>query len=162
MGSGVWGVPRFQLSRVHMRDGINIGDMLVILAAAVLHPSPARAIMVLFFPLEMGVGDFQVMRSVHVCALTGWNNSYMFVSWLMSASGRPSEGHNSSNVSPLTDFPASCLIVLWVKSCILLDLTLLNTFSIPISDVHQDTLATHCVDRCVQLVAMKSMVPSAF
>lgn len=27
-----------------MRDGLNIGDMLVILAAAVLHPSPARAI----------------------------------------------------------------------------------------------------------------------
>lgn len=107
-----------------MRDGLNIRDMLVILAAAVLHPSPARAIVYgPFFSLEMGVGDFQVMRSVHVCALTGWNNRYMFVSWLMSASGRPSKGHNSSNVSPLTDFPASCLIVLWVKSCILLDLT---------------------------------------
>lgn len=38
------GVPQLQLSHAHMRDGINILDMLNILAAAMLPPSPSPAI----------------------------------------------------------------------------------------------------------------------
>lgn len=34
------GVPQFQLYHAHMRDGINILDMLNVLAEAMLHPSP--------------------------------------------------------------------------------------------------------------------------
>lgn len=38
----------------------------------------------------------------------------------------------------------------------------LNTLSIFISDVLQDTLATHCLDRDVMLATMKSMVHAVF
>lgn len=74
-----------------------------------------------------------------------------FVSWW--------KGRNSSTVSPLADIPASCPIVLWFKTGILHDWKCLFTvLSIFISDVPQDTMATHCLDRDVWLAGMKSMV----
>lgn len=105
---------------------------------------------------------------MYVCAVTGWNNSLddsvlCFVADVCFGSRRLSERRHSSNISRLADFPASCLIVQWVQLVSPMAgnvyLTLCVFF---ISDVPRDILATHCWDKDVLLVAMKSMVHTVF
>lgn len=74
-----------------------------------------------------------------------------------------SEGHDSSNVSPLADFllpaPLSHGIRLLASSSTQNTKYLPNALSsLCYSDVPQDILATHCLDRHVLLAGMKSTV----
>lgn len=69
---------------------------------------------------------------------------------------------NGTFVLPYADFPASCLIVLRIKDVSSLTGNIyLNTLSIFISDVRQDSLATPYLDKDAWL-AMMSMVHSPF
>lgn len=85
-----------------------------------------------------------------------------FMVFMASAFGQEvSEGHDSSHVSPLADFPASCFIVPWVKNLVSssTENIYLTHCLLFCSDVLQVMLATHCLDRDVLLaMVMKSTV----
>lgn len=150
--------------------------MLSVLAAATLHPSPLQAT---FRHLVFSGNVVCVHCKRWVSAmfksflLNGIREKFLFsclddsvlCSWSTCASGQDDSQKDAIHqmYHLLADVPASCFIVLWVKTSVLLDWKyLLNTLSIFISDVPQDTLAIHCSDRSVALAAMKSMVHTLF
>lgn len=98
--------------------------------------STASTVTLSFFSGKIGciqckAGGFSHIRLVLTvmwrCIPPGWNNRivWIFLAWMIQSFvhdwGPPWGGYNSSNVSLHADFPASCLIVLWVKTCILFD-----------------------------------------
>lgn len=72
------GVPQLQLSHAHMRDGINILDMLNILAAAMLPPSPA-----IFHDLFFSGKTLYSMEKLGVCEFFGHVNVRLVLSVCM-------------------------------------------------------------------------------